>query len=327
MLDFVLGEPQQHRTLTLYPLVADENLTPPYVLLGDALAAGTVQVTEVGNGTVPELMVKNEGEKDVLILDGEQLIGAKQNRMTNRTVILGAGTKTRVPVSCMEQGRWRFDSSSFRHGKHYSPSGVRSRARKHEAGYAQMGMAADHRVLAEAQGEVWAKIHDVADSLEAHTPTGKLDHVYEAKSRDLDEWLKAFRRVDGQVGLLAFLGDEVLGLDVIGGQELYAAFHQRLLGGYVIDALSSRGRDEESKLERQDAEHFLEGIRGARRTEASTVGKGTYRVLSGRVMGAELEDAGKLVHLSAFPADEDGRDRESIGEPIASPRRRHRGSI
>jgi hypothetical protein len=99
MLEIKLGEPQKHETLTLYPLLALEKLELAYTLLGDALEAGSLQVSEVGDGTVRELSVENQGDADVLILDGEQLIGAKQNRMTNRSIVLGANTKTTIPVS------------------------------------------------------------------------------------------------------------------------------------------------------------------------------------------------------------------------------------
>lgn len=324
MLEFTLGAPQSYRVLTVYPLVFPEKLELPYSLLGDALAAGTVEVTEVGSGTVPELTVENTGQDDVLILDGEQLIGARQNRMTNRSMILAAKKQTRIPVSCMEEGRWHFDSRRFSHGKYYSPSKVRSHARKQEAKAVRMGRAVGQETLASAQSDVWDEIHRVAESLGAHSPTGTLDHVYDARSRDLERWLEAFGWVDDQVGLLAFVEDEVLGLDVIGGHRLYASLHKRLVSGYVMDAMSSRARRARRKPSGSAANLFLEEICEATRTEAPTVGNGTYRVLSGRVMGAELEASERLVHLSAFPVDEDGGDQDARRAPIRSPRYRRR---
>ncbi|MGD2154902.1 MAG: hypothetical protein PVG79_16680, partial [Gemmatimonadales bacterium] len=119
----------------------------------------------------------------------------------------------------MEQGRWRCDSRSFRHGDHYSPSKVRRHARKLEARAARAGAAADHRVLAGAQRDVWGEIDGYAECLDARSPTGKLDHIYETRSNDLDRWSKAFPWVDDQVGLLVFNGEEVLGLDLIGDHK------------------------------------------------------------------------------------------------------------
>jgi len=324
MLDLKLASPQKHESLTLYPLIVEAKLKLPYTLLGDALEAETLEVTEVGEGSVPELTVHNKGETDVLILDGEQLIGARQNRMTNRSIVLGAKSKTGVPVSCMEQGRWHFESRKFSHGRHYSPSKVRRHARKHEAMYAAQEMAPDHRVLADAQGEVWSEIHSYSDALDASSPTGKLDHIYDAKARDLDTWLKAFGWVDDQVGVLAFIGDEVLGLDVIGCHKMYASLHKRLVSGYVMDALAARRRGRAREPGGDAAEEFLEKVRAAVRTQAPTVGKGTYRVLTESVMGGELEESGKLVHVSAFPAEDEGDRDEPERAPIRSPRQRRR---
>ena len=122
MLDAKLADPQTHQALTLHPLVDANPRQLPFQLLRDALEAGTLTVGEVGSGTVPGLRVENRGESAVLVLDGEQLIGARQNRMTNRTVLLGAQSTTVIPVSCMEQGRWNFDSPWFQHGDHCSPA-------------------------------------------------------------------------------------------------------------------------------------------------------------------------------------------------------------
>ena len=325
MLDVKLAEPQKHQSLTVFPLVYGKRRELPYTLLGDALEAGTLKVTEVGSGSVPELMVENVGDADVLILDGEQLIGAKQNRMTNRSIILAAHTKTPIPVSCMEQGRWHMQSRSFDHTQHYSPSKVRRHARKTEALHVQARQSASHEVLREAQGDVWNEIADYSMSLKAESPTGNLDHVYDERSNDLEDWTKSFAWVDDQVGILAFVGDEPLGIDIIGCHKLYASLHKRLLSGYIMDALASRQR-ETVEVGEEAANSFLENVRAATRTEAPTVGRGTYRVLSERVMGGELEE-GELVHLSAFPAEDEGGRSDSERAPIRSPRYRRRRTV
>jgi hypothetical protein len=106
ILDIRVAGPQQHENLRLFPLIARGAPELPYDLLVDALAAGTLSIGELGTGQVPTLVAKNGSERDVLVLDGEQLIGSKQNRITNRSMLLPAGAVTEIPVYCMEQGRW-----------------------------------------------------------------------------------------------------------------------------------------------------------------------------------------------------------------------------
>lgn len=299
-----LGPLQRHEWLTLFPVIDPQPRCLPYELLADALEAGTVQVAEVGTGSVPEVTVENSGDTDVLVLDGEQLVGAKQNRTISRTLILAAHSTTSIPVSCMEQGRWRFTSGRFAHRGDHSPSKVRRHAREVEALCTKAMRAASPAMLAQAQGAVWSEIADSLRRLGSRSPTGALDDLYESKSRDLDEWSKRFPWVDDQVGLLAFLGDRPLGLDMIGSHRLYARLHKQIVRGYVMDALTA-GPHRGVRITQRGGAPFLELTKRATRTRAPTVGRGEYRVLSGRVMGGELTDTCSLVHLSAFPASEE----------------------
>jgi hypothetical protein len=51
-------------------------------VLDEALAIGRFQITEVSqNGIVPRLLAINDTARTVFLLDGEELIGAKQNRV------------------------------------------------------------------------------------------------------------------------------------------------------------------------------------------------------------------------------------------------------
>lgn len=322
MLDFKLADPQRHRLLTIYPLVDSKPRQLPYRLLKDALDDGTLIIGEIGGGNVPKLQVENRGDSDVLVLDGEQLIGAKQNRMTNRTIVLAAHETTTIPVSCMEQGRWHLQSRHFHHGDHYSPAKLRRMARRTEATHASARMAASPEVLAESQGHVWDEISAYTSKLGGRSETGALDDLYELKSLDLEEWSKHFPWVDDQIGLLVFMDEQLLGMDVIGCHRLYARLHRRLVTGYVMDALvasASSDRRPDAKL----AAGFLDRVRSAERTDAPTVGRGTYRVLSGTVTGGELEDAQNLVHVSAFPSETESADD---GPPIRRVRQRRRSS-
>src|SRR5207247_10554658 len=88
--------------------------------------AGMVTVGEVSQeGSVPELVVENKSHRRVLFLEGEQLLGAKQNRILNTSVLVPGGATLRIPVSCVEQGRWSRAHASFGAGKNISPYQLR----------------------------------------------------------------------------------------------------------------------------------------------------------------------------------------------------------
>jgi ARG and Rhodanese-Phosphatase-superfamily-associated Protein domain len=76
------------------------------------------------------IKVLNKLDTDVLILDGEELVGAKQNRIVNTTIIIGRGREVVIPVSCVEQGRWSNKSKNFKSSNSYPYAGLRGRKAK-----------------------------------------------------------------------------------------------------------------------------------------------------------------------------------------------------
>ena len=62
---------------------------------------------------MPELKVLNRADVSVLLLDGEELVGAKQNRVLNTSILLKAQSEGVIPVSCTEHGRWSYMSAEF----------------------------------------------------------------------------------------------------------------------------------------------------------------------------------------------------------------------
>lgn len=319
-----VGEPQRDAGLTIFPLLAERDHTLPYRTLREALKSGDVEVVEIGRGSVGEVLVRNQGPDDVLVLDGEQLIGAKQNRTTSRSILLPARTDTTIPVACMEKGRWRFEGYTFDHAPRHSPSHVRRKVREVEAertwkvrgdegarseGVRRTFSAAE---LSRAQNPVWDAIDGLAETLDVSSPTADLGAAYDRVKEDTERMLPLFPSREGQRGLLVYLGARFLGLDILGSSGLYARLHQQLLRGYLLDWRRATGpaRDGCGRAEQpepSDARDLLEGVADASRTEVPTAGRGTYHVLSGNVIGGELrvvETAGEeiTVHLSAFEA-------------------------
>ena len=75
--------------------------------LARALEDGTLQIDEISeSGSVPHVRVTNRGSNDVLFLFGEEIRGAKQNRIANASFLVAAYSELVIDVSCVEQGRW-----------------------------------------------------------------------------------------------------------------------------------------------------------------------------------------------------------------------------
>src|SRR5215204_3214828 len=126
-----VGAPVTHDKLTVFPLYLDNPAAPNYRLAEEALADGSAVVEEVTEGgSVPNLAVDNRSGTLVLFVEGEELRGAKQNRVLNTSVLIPAKIKTVLPVSCVEQGRWRYTSKHFTSSGMHSSSKMRSVLKK-----------------------------------------------------------------------------------------------------------------------------------------------------------------------------------------------------
>src|SRR3989454_6475659 len=109
------GAPLVHGALTVIPLLTPSSEEVDWVTLEEA--GDDVVVTEAAGGaSVPTLQVNNAGDRPLLLLDGEELIGAKQNRVLNTTVLVGAHSTVTIPVSCVEAGRWAYRTARFAAG-------------------------------------------------------------------------------------------------------------------------------------------------------------------------------------------------------------------
>src|SRR5437667_4791990 len=111
---FSLSDDEPSIRLTLPPILQEPLIRhngairePDYLLLEDAISQGKVRVTELhAGGSVPELRLENAANLPVLVVDGEELVGAKQNRVLNLTVLAPAKQTIVIPVSCVEDARW-----------------------------------------------------------------------------------------------------------------------------------------------------------------------------------------------------------------------------
>jgi len=97
------GKPQTHGALSVITILAPMQAEPEWLTLAEA--GDRVRITEVDEeGSVPDLHVANPGDLPLLLLDGEQLVGAKQNRILNVTVLVAAQTEVTIPGAGLSRG-------------------------------------------------------------------------------------------------------------------------------------------------------------------------------------------------------------------------------
>lgn len=304
-----LGTPSAYRNLTLTPiLLKDGPLSPVQSLCVDeALAAGTLRVSEVSaEGHVPELRVKNSGDAAVLILDGEELVGAKQNRIVNVTILVPAHSEILIPVSCIEAGRWGYSRPGF------AASGrVLNQEIRYRKAEAVTRSLKERRLRFSDQRAVWSGVDKVLYSLGAASPTRALSDGFENRANAIADYLAAFALQSGQVGIIYRIGGVLAGLDLFGSERTFAQAYPKLTRGSALQALAGYEWVGQRAF---DELQFLRKALSAPADRFPAVGLGEeLRIDAGEIGGGALQLDGGLVHLFAFLRPfNDGRNEANV---------------
>lgn len=315
-----VGSPATHKALSVFPLQAEAGVPGVhYQLLDEALATGRFRISEVSeSGAVPRLLAANETSSHVFLLDGEELTGAKQNRVLNVSIMLAPETTTEIPVSCVEQGRWRSESDSF-----HAPGRVhfsRGRADKMR----QVSESLRMRGRAESdQSAIWDAIAAKSARMRVDSPTSAMSAIYERRGDDLQSYLDGFGVSAGQVGAVYAIGGRIAGLDVFDAERTYVRLARKLISSYALDAMEEFTPSGNVTLDQVKA--FLTALAAAASQRYPTAGLGeNVRLEAPGLVGAVLDVDGSCVHLAAFPATQ-----PSNGEPGIDPegRRMQRSSL
>ena len=328
-----LGDCRQHDTATIFPLFSQIEPVVEYLTLSEAYAQEAISVRETSeSGSVPELLVINRADQPVLILDGEEILGAKQNRTLNTTILLGKKSETIIPVSCTEQGRWAYGG----YGKPGEPPEMMESEAILERKTRSRRMSSVHANLKHTeqfksnQGEVWESISNLEAKAGHHSPTSSLNALYKAQKHKLDVFLNAFRAEDGQRGLLVVLGDRVSGFDYVSRPAAYRHLHDKLIRSYLLDLLLEPKKNQD-KIAKSTAGklvgEFLEQCRATKMQTFDSVGLGTNcRFEEDFIAGTKLVHEEEPIHSAFLTLDSPHHpdSRPSMDDSMASLRRRRR---
>lgn len=291
-----LAELQVFENMGVIPLSSPLKGGPVYLTLKEALEEGVLRVGEVDEGgSVPELKVENRGEKPVLLLDGEELVGAKQNRVLNTSILVPAKSQLVIPVSCTEAGRWHYETRYFGDSDHVLVHSVRSRKARTVTENLER-----YTEFRSDQGLVWEEIDRVAERAGVSSPTGAIRDVVEARGKELEEYLKAFPCRKGQRGLLVLINGRAAGMDVLSRAKAYEVLHPKLLKSYAMEAFLTQGR-RPPKPTLQKAREFLARAQNCVERKYRSVGLGwDYRFLGKGMVGSALLYRKAVVHAAFF---------------------------
>jgi hypothetical protein len=244
--------------LALIPIVATGSLDGrTYATLHESMARGAATVREVDDGfEVEHVIVTNRGAQPLLVLNGEVIVEAHQDRVLAQSLVIPPHEASQVSVRCVE-------SSRAEGGQQFRSSGV----------IAELAL---RRVVAhQEQTRVWRKVDEINSRLGLQPETHTYRHAAATQAsgptaarRDrLTARLAAHPDRARMVGVAVAIDGRVLAVERFATPELYRRLEPRLLASYAAD---DEGPPREGRrVSPDDVRELLQLSNAASTTEAS----------------------------------------------------------
>ena len=310
------GEVQVFKNLEMIPLFTAGEKGPVYLTLKEALEKRLLVVKEISvEASVPELKVINNAAIPVLLLDGEELAGAKQNRVLNTSILVKEKSEIIIPVSCTEQGRWSYKTDEFFDSDVILPSFLRAK----KASSVNISLQEERSYRSDQQG-VWEDVNFLREKAEVNSPTGAMKDVYEGKKEDLEEYMKAFQCLPHQKGIMVLVNGEIAGLDILSRESAFQMLFPKLVKSYTLDAILEKEKKKESSQKPlEEAKSFLEAIKDCEEKKYPSAGQGLdYRFEGKDKVGSALVYDNTIIHMAFFKISKE----EKIGRMSGYKKRR-----
>ena len=288
--DLTMGDPLHFKKLTLFALKGNDFSKIRYITLQEATKEQLYKISEISEeGSVPELKFTNHGSLPILIVEGSELIGAKQNRVLNTSVLAPGNQTIIIPVSCCERSRWSFHSSrdfSFQDRSMYSSSRFQKVASVNER-WANTGYAESD------QQKVWASVSGKNQRFRVDSDTESMGDFYDAYKSQMDEYVKVYKPETNDLGICAAIGNQIALIELFDCNKTFAENLPMIIRSLAADAIEIN--QHQSVPAKEDAEAFLQKLLNSKFTVMGQIG------MAQQVKIANMEHEGQgLIYDSSF---------------------------
>jgi hypothetical protein len=282
--NMILAEPVFLRNLVITPVKGRTHSDFSPMTIDETLRVQKGYFKEREEPDISDIQFSNESGEPVLMLDGEEIIGAMQNRIITQSHIIEPHTTEYIPVVCVEEGRWE-ELGGFETGYCSYPRLravlLRSRYRK-----------------TDVQKTVWNEITRKMTVTRTQSATSSMHDIYDTLDDEVARYVEDFKSLNhGTVGFIGSAGDRILGCDLFHSTETYQKFEQKLIRSYALDALEYRQR----RGNRPNTEQFLTSIMSVLQKRTNK-GQPYIRFKGTGFFGQSVLHDHTIVHTSVFPA-------------------------
>ena len=290
-----VGRPLNRLGFSLFPVYLPPADLPPIATgPGSGLA-----VDELPDASVPTLSVTNPTDRAILLIEGESLVGGAQNRTLNVSVLVPAGATLKIPVTCLEQGRWGA-RRAFQYGDVMAPRRVRRI--KQDAVAQRLATVGAHSFERHAdQGAVWHVVAHELQRMGVDSSSGAMADAEAFIDRDPGrrktvEELVTMGPLPGQCGLVVSHGRRIVAAELFASTDLLRPHWGAIVRSHLLEHPTADGRPSASRALR-----FLGRFANSPSERKEGLGHGIeHHVRTDRVVGQALVLPNTLIHAGAF---------------------------
>jgi hypothetical protein len=256
-----------------------------------------IQITEINEGgSVPELYLSNFSDKRIIIFEGEELRGAKQNRILNSTILVEANAALKIPVSCVESGRWSYKTKHFDEADYIAPVHLRENLKKSVSQNLE-----SFKIFKSDQSLVWNDIERVHHDLDTESSTRAMADSFEKKRPEIDDYLSKLQIHEYQKGVVYAFNGKVKGIDFVSSRRIFKEYSQKLFRGIAMDAIMLSRHDKGNKFDIQMLQELKKLVFESKATLHKSVGLGDdLRFGDSIINGSALIHDKAVVYMSAY---------------------------
>lgn len=297
VLDF-----QTEGAISILQIATEEKNTLEFISSGKAIEKHLIEVTEVSDsGSVNNLKVENKSGQYVFFMDGDILVGAKQNRVLNVSVLIEPAKIVDIPVSCVEAGRWGYRRRNFYSTDYSAPARMRYMKMK------KVNMNLNKRKGFYAdQSAVWEGVNEYEAAFKRRSETSDFNELFSQDNENFKSMKESFKLKKGANGLVIFRGEKMLSTDIFNKDEIFEEYFGKILKGIGLDIEIFEDKtgivsQDEAK---ERVEKFFERFDSLDFKIDKGIGAGEHKRYEAKnIVTTELSYGEKPVHISVLAID------------------------
>ena len=292
-LNFNVSEPVEKNNITAFFLSSIEKNNNKYLSFSEAIAKNQVQISEVNKkGLVTKLSVSNKSSDNIIILNGELVIGSqiRQDRIVDNTVLIPGYATVLINTFCGEQYRWspRLSNKISTSESLYFSSG-------------RANNAADINTKLSKQCRIWSEISEKISDFNVKSFTNSVDQIYKKKKVNVEEIVNFFKIPSEAVGVVLGINNQLVNIDIFSNNCMLQIYLPKIIRSIALDSFKKISK--RSYLKKKDVHRFLRQIHQANKQKRQVVEGALGEELqfnSESVAGSILYHKEQTVHFSAF---------------------------